>query len=129
MGTLYEKIKGLCEQKGVSGGKMCVELGISKSLMTSLKKGRTKTITTANAQKIADYFNIPLEKLLTYDGAPLPCMKDDPPRDEKNPAPTNGDGKTYKEQLLDLIDDIAAHGTRDDLVDVLAAITAAMLKK
>ena len=50
MSTLYENIKELCEAKGISGGKMCLEIGISKSTLTSLKNGRTKAIKTENIQ-------------------------------------------------------------------------------
>ena len=65
MSTLYEYIKALCEERGVKPGKMCVELGISKSLMTSLKNGRTKSISAENAQKIANYFNVSVDHLLS----------------------------------------------------------------
>ena len=61
MSTLYESILSLCEEKGIKGGKMCVDLGISKSLMTDLKKGRKYGITAQTAQKIADYFGVTLD--------------------------------------------------------------------
>lgn len=58
MVELYELISDLCNKKGVSGGKMCADIGVSRSFMTELKKGRAKTITFATAQKLADYFNV-----------------------------------------------------------------------
>lgn len=64
MSTLYENIKSLCDEKGISGGKMCVEIGASKSLMTGLKMGRTKSINMDTAQKIADYFNVSVDRVL-----------------------------------------------------------------
>lgn len=64
MSTLYENIKELCEEKGISGGKMCLEIGISKSTLTSLKNGRTKAIKTENIQKIADYFGVSVDRVL-----------------------------------------------------------------
>lgn len=64
MSTLYENIKELCEAKGISGGKMCLEIGISKSTLTSLKNGRTKAIKTENIQKIADYFGVSVDRVL-----------------------------------------------------------------
>ena len=61
MVDLYKLISDLCEQKGVSGGKMCADIGVSRSFMTELKKGRAKTITFATAQKLADYFNVSVD--------------------------------------------------------------------
>ena len=55
MCTLYDNILSLCQDKGIKGGKMCVDLGLSKSLMTDLKSGRKKDITLDTAKKIADY--------------------------------------------------------------------------
>ncbi len=70
MCTLYESIKSLCEQKGVTGGKMCVDLGLSKSLMTDLKSGRKTGINVATAQKIADYFSVSVDRVLGKEKAP-----------------------------------------------------------
>lgn len=43
---------------------MCVDLGLSKSLMTDLKSGRKKSITAETAQKIADYFSVSVDRVL-----------------------------------------------------------------
>ena len=63
MGTLYEKIIALCKSKGVSGSKMCTDLGLSKSTMSDLKFGRIKGISIPTAQKIAGYFGITVDEL------------------------------------------------------------------
>lgn len=59
MCTLYENIIKLCRDRGITGGKLCVDIGISKSTLTDLKAGRKKTITVPTATKIADYFGVP----------------------------------------------------------------------
>lgn len=64
MGTLYEKIIALCNEKGIKGGKMCTDIGMSKGILTDLKKGRQAGISTANAQKIASYFGVSVGYLL-----------------------------------------------------------------
>lgn len=51
MGTLYENITSLCSEKGIKGGKMCVDLGISKSLMTKLRDNPARQITSETAKK------------------------------------------------------------------------------
>ena len=58
MATLYERIDELCRKKGITGGKMCNDLGISRSTMTELRKGRTKTLKLEKASKIAKYFDV-----------------------------------------------------------------------
>ena len=64
MGTLYENIISLCEKKGIKGGKMCTDIGMSKGILTDLKMGRQTGISAANAQKIASYFGVTVGYLL-----------------------------------------------------------------
>ena len=63
MGTLYERITSLCKAKGVSGSRMCLDLGLSKSTMSDLKYGRIKGVALPTAQKIAGYFGITVDEL------------------------------------------------------------------
>lgn len=69
MGTLYENIIHLCELRGIKGGKMCVDLGISKSLLSDLKAGRKKSIHMDTAEKIANYLDVPVGALLNETSA------------------------------------------------------------
>ena len=64
MGTLYENILALCDSRGIKGGKMCTDLGISKGLLTDLKMGRRTGVSAATAQKIAAYFGVTVGYLL-----------------------------------------------------------------
>lgn len=64
MCTLYKSIISLCQEKGIKGGRMCTELGLSKSLLSDLKSGRKKGITSDTAQKIADYFSVSVDRVL-----------------------------------------------------------------
>lgn len=64
MWTLYDRLDALCKERGIKGGRMCSDLGISKSLMTDLKSGRKKTISAITAQKIATYFGVSVGYLL-----------------------------------------------------------------
>jgi transcriptional regulator with XRE-family HTH domain len=64
LGTLYERIIDLCEKKGVKGGKMCVDLGMSKGTLTDLKMGRQTGLSAAKAQKIASYLGVSVGYLL-----------------------------------------------------------------
>lgn len=70
MVTLYERLSSLCEEKGIKGGRMCTELGFSKSLMTDLKNGRKKSVNAETAQKIASYFGVSVGYLLGEEETP-----------------------------------------------------------
>lgn len=77
MGTLYERIQALCKRKGVSGSRMCLDLGLSKSTLSDLKNGRTKGISVATAQKIAGYFGITVDELYEEDKKTPTVQEDD----------------------------------------------------
>ena len=64
MGSLYDTILALCESKGIKGGKMCADIGISKGLLTDLKMGRRTGVSAVTAHKIAAYFNVSVGYLL-----------------------------------------------------------------
>lgn len=64
MCTLYENIKSICDNKGVTGGKMCSDLGVSRSILTGLKNGTKKTISADTAQKFADYLGVSVDRIL-----------------------------------------------------------------
>ena len=64
MGNLYDTILELCESRGIKGGKMCTDIGISKGLLTDLKMGRRTGVSAVTAQKIATYFNVSVGYLL-----------------------------------------------------------------
>ena len=64
MGTLYERITSLCREKGITGGKMCTDLKMSKSTLTDLKMGRQTGLSATKAQKIASYLGVSVGYLL-----------------------------------------------------------------
>lgn len=86
MSTLYDNIISLCEERGIKGGKMCTDIGMSKGILTDLKMGRQSGISAANAQKIASYFGVSVGYLLG--------------EDEKKEQPTAYDGLSEKRKAL-----------------------------
>ena len=64
MCTLYNRIQSLCKSKGVSGSRMCLDLGLSKSTLSDIKSGRKKGISTTTAQKMAAYLGVSVDYLL-----------------------------------------------------------------
>ena len=91
MGTLYENIIELCEERGIKGGKMCTDIGMSKGILTDLKMGRQAGISAANAQKIASYFGVSVGYLLG--------------EEEKTEKPTADDDELSEniKQLVDFV--------------------------
>lgn len=64
MGTLYENIMALCNERGIKGATLANATGISKGLLTDLKMGRRTGVSAATAQKIASYFGVSVGYLL-----------------------------------------------------------------
>lgn len=64
MADLYKIIEDLLKEKGVSGAQMSRDLGMSRSFMTELRKGRAKSVKMETAQRIADYFGVSVDYLL-----------------------------------------------------------------
>lgn len=77
MGILYENIISLCEKRGIKGGKMCTDIGMSKGILTDLKMGRQTGISAANAQKIASYFGVSVAYLLGEEEKEKPTAQGD----------------------------------------------------
>lgn len=77
MGTLYENIIALCDEKGIKGGKMCTDIGMSKGILTDLKMGRQSGISATNAQKIASYFGVSVGYLLGEEDKKIKPIDDD----------------------------------------------------
>ena len=64
MDNLHKIIADLCEEKGISGYRLCKETGIQPSVLTDLRKGRQKGLSAANTEKIASYFGVSVSYLL-----------------------------------------------------------------
>lgn len=64
----YLKIKQLCDEKGVSISALASGIGVRSSVFSELKMGRTKQLSVATLNKIAEYFNLPPSYLLEEDG-------------------------------------------------------------
>ena len=82
MGTLYENIIALCHERGIKGGKLCTDIGMSKGILTDLKMGRQTGISASNAQKIASYFGVSVGYLLGEEDAKqkLPTLQSEEQR-------------------------------------------------
>ncbi len=95
MGELYVRIDALCQKAGTNITAMCKDSGISRAPLTELKMGRTKNLSSSTLAKIADYFNVTVDYLLTGE--------------EIEKAPAQGEG-----DVLDEVD-VAFYGGYKEL--------------
>lgn len=109
MSNLYEILRTLCQEKGVSGAKMCEDIGYSKSLMTELKSGRKKSVSADVAIKLASYFNVTVDYLM---GQPDQTKKALPTEEEIKVALFGGDQEVTDEdwaQVKNFVDFIKSN--------------------
>ena len=64
MANLYETIKALCDEKGVTVARMCTDAGISKGILTDLKMGRKNTLSAKTLSKIAASLGVSVDRIL-----------------------------------------------------------------
>lgn len=73
MADILTRIDELLKLHHITGAKMCLDLGMSKSFMTELRKGRAKSVKIETAQKIADYFSVSVDYLLGEESKKAPA--------------------------------------------------------
>ena len=61
---MYEQFEELCKQNGVTAYQVCKETGIDRSTISSWKSGAYSP-KADKLQRIAEYFNVPVEYLIT----------------------------------------------------------------
>jgi transcriptional regulator with XRE-family HTH domain len=64
MCNLYDRIKTACQTKGITVSAMCLQLGMSKSVLSDLKSGRKKTLSADTLGRIAEFLEVTTDSLL-----------------------------------------------------------------
>ena len=72
MGIVYERLKKLCDMRGISGHKMCVDTGLQPSTMTELKMDRKHSLSAKSLAKVAEYFGVPMAYITGDSDDPFP---------------------------------------------------------
>ena len=72
MEGICERIEALLRERGISGSRMSADLGMSRSFMTELRKGRAKGVSVENAARIAEYLGVSTDYLLGNTDRPEP---------------------------------------------------------
>lgn len=106
MGKLSDRIDSRLKELGISGSKMCDDLGMSRSTLTELRKGRATTLKAEKAAKIAAYLGLTVEELLG-EKAPTPEGERKPTDDEIKFALFGG-GEDITDAMYDEVKRFAA---------------------
>lgn len=115
MSNLYENIKEACDLKGTNVSRMCADLGMSKSVISDLKSGKKKGLSTETLTKVSNYLDTTADKLLGI---------------EKSPSPTRGDElieilEACKERTdLRVLFQMSKDATHEDVLKAIAIIKA-----
>lgn len=64
MSALYDRISALCSEKGITGYRLCKDIGISPSTLSDLKFGRKSTLSVSTATRIAKYLGVSVNYLI-----------------------------------------------------------------
>ena len=72
MEGICERIEALLRERGISGSKLSADLGMSRSFMTELRKGRAKGVNAETAARIAEYLGVTTDYLLGKSEQPGP---------------------------------------------------------
>ncbi|MBQ9769756.1 MAG: helix-turn-helix transcriptional regulator [Clostridia bacterium] len=65
MNDIYLRIEALCRSHKMNITEMCKKCAIPRASLTDFKMGRIKTLSASTLQKIAEYFSVSVEYLLS----------------------------------------------------------------
>lgn len=117
MGTLYENLKELCEERNIAPSNFGADISGSKAFMTELKMGRKKGVSAKTAQKIADYFGVSVDRVLYGK------------REEEEKTVESGGVEKYLERLRSSSATRALLDATDDIDENQVRIIAEFIKK
>ena len=120
MGKVSDIIDARLKELGIKGSKMCDDLGISRSTLTELRKGRATTLKADRAVAIADYLGISVDYLLG--------------NEEKLPATDDEELNEYLEELktrpeMRMLFSLAKGATKQDVEQAVAIVEALFKSK
>lgn len=117
MSELYKTISELCEQRGITGYKLCKEIKISPSVLTDLKMGRKKSLSADYAERIASYFGVSVSYLLGTETEKSPSDTDRDAFDDFTYAAHGYSGRLTdadKATILKMMETLAAANEEDN---------------
>lgn len=79
MFNLYDNLKELCAERGLTPSGLCVKVGISKTIVSRLKLDPDANLTAATARKFADYLGVSVDRVMhgTQETKNAPSISDE----------------------------------------------------
>ena len=65
MNEMYKRIESLCKSRGMTITSLCRAVGVSRATLSELKSGRTSALSVVTLDKIASYFGVPVNSLIS----------------------------------------------------------------
>ena len=65
MNEIYLRIEALCKSRNMNITELCKKCSIPRASLTDFKMGRNKSLSASTLQKIAEYFSVSVEYLLS----------------------------------------------------------------
>lgn len=76
MSIIYERILELCQERGITPYRMCQEAQVPKNIMTELKMGRKQNLSSKTAAKLAEYFGVTVDSLISGSASKKEALPD-----------------------------------------------------
>ena len=73
MNDMYKIIEELCGKRHVNITQMCRETGVPRGSITDLKMGRSESLSTKTLSKLAEYFQVPMDRFINAEAEPEPA--------------------------------------------------------
>lgn len=67
MNEIFDRIEKLCKSRNMNVTEMCKICSIPRASLTDFKMGRIKSLSASTLSKIAEYFSVSVEYLLSGD--------------------------------------------------------------
>lgn len=65
MSEMYDRINALCKNNHTNITRLCKELNIGRSALSELASGRTRSLSAVTMSKIAEYFGVTTDYIIT----------------------------------------------------------------
>lgn len=65
MSEMYDRINALCKNSHTNITRLCRELNIGRSALSELASGRTRSLSAVTMAKIAEYFGVTTDYIIT----------------------------------------------------------------
>lgn len=106
MGTVVERIRTLCKEKGIAVSKLESELGYGNGYLNPKK---IQTVTTDRAAEIAQYLGVSVEYLLTEETKEAPSNSDEATEDTIKAAFWGGEKELTQNEIDELWEDAKSY--------------------